>query len=126
VTERPLGTYADELRRSGGYDPLSVVDLRRADGAVGLWLPEPRLVLMNVAHPSLDGMDEATLAYALGRVAWHEWAHALSIHRASKEDVDAGERLLGGVPEALAETSDPRATFAASTRMRSSRRFTRC
>ncbi len=103
VTERPLGTYADELRRSGDFGPLSEADRRRADGAVGLWLPEPRLVLINVAHPSLRGLDESTLAYALARIAWHEWAHALSIHRATDDDVAAGKRLLECVPPALAD-----------------------
>jgi len=103
VTDRPLGTYADELRRSGGFGALSESDRRRADGAVGLWLPEPRLVLINVSHPSLDGLDASTLAYALARIAWHEWAHALSIHRATEVDVLAGKRLLDQVPPALAE-----------------------
>jgi hypothetical protein len=103
VTDRPLGTYTDDLRRSGGFGALSASDRRRADGAVGLWLPEPRLVLVNVAHPSLRGLDESTLAYALARVAWHEWAHALSIHRATEDDVAAGKRLLACVPPALAE-----------------------
>jgi hypothetical protein len=43
------------------------------------------------------------LAYALARIAWHEWAHALSIHRATEVDVLAGKRLLEQVPPALAE-----------------------
>lgn len=102
VTDSPLGTYADALRRSGGFGALSDSDRRRADGAVGLWLPEPRLVLINVSHPSLHGLDESTLAYALARIAWHEWAHALSIHRATGDDVAAGKRLLERVPAALA------------------------
>lgn len=103
ITVRPLGIYADELRRSGGFGVLSAADRRRADGAVGLWLPEPRLVLINEAHPSLQGLDERTLEYALARIAWHEWAHALSIHRATEDDVLAGKRLLEQVPQALAK-----------------------
>lgn len=103
VTDRPLGRYASELRRSGGLDPLSPADQERADQAVGLWLPEPRLMLINLGHPSLRHLDATTLRYALARIAWHEWAHALSIHRATADDVGSGERLLGGVPRGLAE-----------------------
>jgi hypothetical protein len=33
-------------------------------------------------------MDESTLAYALARIAWHEWAHALSLM--------TRRRLIGG------------------------------
>ena len=60
-------------------------------------------MLINVSHPSLGGLDAPTLAYALARIAWHEWAHALSIHRATEDDVLAGRRLLEQVPSALAE-----------------------
>ncbi len=103
VTDRPLGTYADDLRRSGGFGVLGASDRRRADRAVGLWLPEARLVLINIGHPSLADLDHSTLTWALARIAWHEWAHALSLHRATADDVAAGKHLLERVPPALAD-----------------------
>jgi hypothetical protein len=38
----------------------------------------------------------------LARIAWHEWAHALSVVRATSDDVAAGERLLALAPLGVA------------------------
>ena len=79
VTARPLGVYTDELRRSAGYASFPAAVRQRQDAAAGLWIPELRLVLINVAHPSFQDLDQHSLGWALARVAWHEWGHALSI-----------------------------------------------
>jgi hypothetical protein len=103
VTDRPLGVYTDELRRSAGYASFPAAERLRQDAAAGLWVPELRLVLLNVAHPSFQALDDPSLEWALARVAWHEWGHALAFHRATSEDVTMGPRLLELVPKPLAE-----------------------
>jgi hypothetical protein len=55
VADRPLGEYADELRRSAGYASFPRVEMRRQDAAAGLWIPELRLVIINLAHRSFAG-----------------------------------------------------------------------
>jgi hypothetical protein len=78
--------------------------LQRQDAAAGLWVPELRLVIINVAHPSFAGLDRASLEYALARVAWHEWGHALAVHQATESDVKAGSKLLELAPPPIAES----------------------
>jgi hypothetical protein len=39
----------------------------------------------------------------LARTAWHEWRHALSVARCSRDDVAAGTRLLGLAPAGIRE-----------------------
>jgi hypothetical protein len=103
ATARPLGVYADELRRSAGYASFPAAERQRQDAAAGLWIPELRLVLLNVAHPSFQGLDQRSLEWALARVAWHEWGHALAFHRATSEDVSRGEDFLELAPPSMAE-----------------------
>jgi hypothetical protein len=98
-----LGLYADELLRSAGGGSLSEVEITRANDALGLWVPELRVVLINESHSAFDGLDDPTLTYDLSRVAWHEWGHALSIDRAGEEDIAAGERYLALLPDGLAK-----------------------
>jgi hypothetical protein len=61
------------------------------------------VVLINCTHPALDGLDPQSFAWALTRVAWHEWGHALSIDRATPTDVAAGKRYLERLPAPLAK-----------------------
>jgi hypothetical protein len=103
ATARPLGVYADELRRSAGYASFPAAERQRQDAAAGLWIPELRLVLLNVAHPSFQALDRRSLEWALARVAWHEWGHALAFHRATSEDVSRGEDFLELAPPSMAE-----------------------
>lgn len=103
VTDRPLGVYTDELRRSAGYASFPAEERLRQDAAAGLWVPELRLVLLNVARPSFQALDDRSLEWALARVAWHEWGHALAFHRATSEDIAMGPQLLDLVPAPLAE-----------------------
>jgi hypothetical protein len=103
ATDRPLGVYTDELRRSAGYASFPAAERRRQDAAAGLWIPELRLVLINIAHPSFQDLDQHSLGWALARVAWHEWGHALAFHRATSEDVSRGRELLALAPPSMAE-----------------------
>lgn len=103
ATGRPLGVYTDELRRSAGYASFPEAERRRQDAAAGLWIPELRLVLINVAHPSFQNLDRRSLEWALARIAWHEWGHALAFHRATSEDVARGEEFLDLAPTPMAE-----------------------
>ncbi|HKH64162.1 MAG TPA: hypothetical protein VKA35_01720 [Solirubrobacterales bacterium] len=103
ATVRPLGVYTDELRRSAGYASFPAAERQRQDSAAGLWIPELRLVLLNVAHRSFQGLDQHSLEWALARVAWHEWGHALAFHRATSEDVSRGGEFLELAPPSMAE-----------------------
>jgi len=91
------------MLRSAGCGKLEASELERADQAVGLWIPPLRIVLLNVAHPSLKGLDPSSFAFDITRVAWHEWGHALSIDRASPADVADGPRYLELMPQQMAE-----------------------
>jgi hypothetical protein len=91
------------LLRSAGCRQLARDEIERADAAIGLWIPQLRIVLINAAHPAFHGLDQESLRWALSRVAWHEWAHALSIDRAGPADVAEGARYLRLLPESLAK-----------------------
>lgn len=71
--------------------------------AVGVWVPSLKLVLLNAAHPALIGLDDASYEAVLARTAWHEWGHALSVARASVDDIANGGALLDLAPEGVAE-----------------------
>jgi hypothetical protein len=64
-----------------------------------VWFSQLRVVLINAANPALADLDGRSYEAMLARVAWHEWAHALSVVLATREDIDAGERLIGLAPE---------------------------
>jgi hypothetical protein len=87
-----------DLLRSAGYARLSHGAVRDLDAAAGVWIAELRLVVISAAHEPLVELDERTYEAMLARVAWHEWAHALSVVRATREDVAAGQRLLDLAP----------------------------
>lgn len=59
-------------------------------------------MLLNAGHHALAELDDATYEAMLARIAWHEWAHALSVVRATADDVANGERLLGLAPVGVA------------------------
>lgn len=56
----------------------------------------------------LANLNERTYEAMLARIAWHERAHALSIVRATHDDIAAGERLLALAPVGVAEFVPPR------------------
>lgn len=102
VTDQPLGRYIDRLCHSAGYASFPPAELRRLDAAAGLWIPELRLVVINVAHSSFEELGRTSLEYALARVAWHEWGHALAFHQATESDVRAGSKFLELAPSPIA------------------------
>ena|GEM_PF-220465 len=102
VCSRPLGTYTDELLRSGDRGSLGESEIARANDALALWIPDLRVMLINESHPAFDGLDESSLDYDLSRVAWHEWGHALSIDRTGEDDIAAGNRYVELLPDGLA------------------------
>ena len=59
-------------------------------------------MLINASHPALAELDDRSYEQMVARVAWHEWAHALSVVRATRDDVAAGARLLDLAPGAVA------------------------
>lgn len=103
LATQPLGTYASDLLHSAGYPRLSAVDRRRRDGALGLWIPQLRVMLINATHRDFEGLDRGTREYVLAQIAWHEWGHALGIARSTPDDVAAGRRLLELAPVPMAE-----------------------
>jgi hypothetical protein len=103
ITVEPVGRAVDGLLRSAGYAPLDQRARRGLDDAAGVWIAELRLVVINAAHPALANLDDRTYEAMLARIAWHEWAHALSIVRSTHDDVTAGERLLALAPVGIAE-----------------------
>ena len=102
VVDRPLGEEIADLRHSAALEALDLSQQRRLNQALGVWLPELRLVVIDAVHENHTALDEGSYAAALARVAWHEWGHALSIDRATDEDIAAGERLLSIAPPGIA------------------------
>ena len=102
VTTEVLGHVVDGLLLSVGSARLQPSAVAALNRCAGVWIPELRLVLINAALPALAELDATSYEAMLARVAWHEWAHALSVVRASQEDVAAGERLLQLAPEGVA------------------------
>ncbi len=99
VTTQALGQAVDDLLRSAGHavglGDRAVADL---DIAAGAWISQLRLVVINAAHPALADLDDRRYEAMLARVAWHEWAHALAVVRATRDDIADGERLLELAP----------------------------
>lgn len=99
----PLGSYANTLLTSAGCATLAEADELSRNEALGLWLPDLRLILINVCHGSLVGLDATSRVAALAHVAWHEWGHALGLTQACEDDVADGPRLLELLPPEMAE-----------------------
>ncbi len=102
VIGEPLGAYGARVLHSAGEPPLDPRVRSELDNAVGVWLPQVRLVVVDVGHGSFAQLDDASFEHALARVCWHEWAHALSVVRATETDIAAGPRLLDQAPEGIA------------------------
>jgi hypothetical protein len=80
-----------------------VADRLGLANAVGVWVEELRLVLVDAGHPALVNLDDQSFEMMLARIAWHEWGHALSIVRAEADDIADGERLLALAPRGVGE-----------------------
>lgn len=103
VVDEPLGGLADALLSSAGEPSMSRSARNDLDQALGAWIPRLRVVLINAGHAALRGLDAPSYEAMLARTAWHEWGHALSLSRATSDDIAGGERLLGLAPEGVAE-----------------------
>ena len=73
------------------------------DRALGMWVPELRLVLINDGHQELRSADPPTREALVTWIAWHEWGHALSVTGFSNHDPSEGARLLGLAPPGIRE-----------------------
>jgi len=82
---------------------MAPTDRRGLADAVGVWIEELRLVLVDAGHPALSDLDDQSFEMMLARIAWHEWGHALSVVRAETEDIADGERLLALAPRGVSE-----------------------
>ena len=103
VVDTPLGRYTDDLLRSAGHGQMTAREQVRLDEALGVWVAALNVVLIDAGHHQHAGLDDRTYEGALVRVAWHEWAHALSVVRATADDVTAGLRLLDLAPHGVRE-----------------------
>jgi hypothetical protein len=103
VVDRPLGGLAADYLFSAGHGHLEATVREDLDRALGAWIPKLQIVLIDAGHEQHAGLDDPTFEAALARVAWHEWGHALSIARASEEEVRAGRRYLDLAPPQIAD-----------------------
>lgn len=103
VVGEPLGMAVDSYLRSAGHDGLQRAERYALDRALGVWIRELRIVLIFCGHSELDGLDARSREVYLSYVAWHEWAHALSVELCSADDVAAGGRLLERAPKGVRE-----------------------
>ena len=94
IIVQPAGGTVSDLLHSAGYARLDAQSVADLDQAVGVWISQLRLVLINAAHSALDELDGGTYEAMLARAAWHEWAHALAVVRATRDDVAAWPELL--------------------------------
>ncbi len=104
IVDETLGSSVHKLLRSAGHRGLSEQSRLQTDAAVAVWVPHLRIVVFNARHPSLTRLSRHTSSQFLARTAWHEWGHALSIARCTKEDLAAGSRLLDLAPTAVSNT----------------------
>jgi hypothetical protein len=103
VLDEPLGSAFDRLMRSAGYGAVERRVRDQLDGALGLWAPSLRVVLVDAGHAKLTGLDLATWEMRIAHAAWHEWGHALSLDRCSPEDIAGGARWLALSPPGVRE-----------------------
>lgn len=103
VVDRPLGSYVSELLVSAGLRTLTASEQSELDCALGVWIEQLRVVLIDAGHPAVIALDDASYDLMLVRTAWHEWGHALSIARASTADISQGRRFLALAPLGVGE-----------------------
>jgi hypothetical protein len=103
IATGPIGSMTDEMLRSAGQPGLAPPVRARLDGALGAWVPGLQVLLINVDHAAVAGLDPQAYEAFVAHVAWHEWGHALSLARCSPEDMAAGDRLLTLAPQGIRE-----------------------
>jgi hypothetical protein len=103
IVAEPLGVAVDARLRSAGHNGSIPARIRADNAALGMWIRELRLVLINEKHGALIDTDRSTREALLTWVAWHEWGHALSIGGQSTHDPAEGDRLLALAPNGIRE-----------------------
>jgi hypothetical protein len=103
IVDRPLGEVTRDLLQAPGRARQSRAQTEADNHALGIWVPELRLVLINEAHPAVLSTDQATREGMLTWVAWHEWGHALSVASHTPHDPNEGSRLLALAPPGIRE-----------------------
>ena len=103
IVDRPLGEVTTELLQGPDRPPRTRVDIEGDNKALGIWVPELRLVLINEEHSAVLSADPATRERLLTWVAWHEWGHALSLASNDPHDPSEGARLLALAPPGIRE-----------------------
>ena len=103
VVDQPLADCVDDLLRSAGHSLMTPADRCGLEHAVGVWIEQLRIVLVDAGHPALSDVDDPTFEMMLARIAWHEWGHALSVVRAESADIADGGRLLDIAPQGVGE-----------------------
>lgn len=76
------------------------------EGVAATWLDGLRTVALNARGllETVRGLDASTRRILLRGIAWHEYGHALSFTRATREHRARGPELLALLPEGLRET----------------------
>lgn len=103
VIDQPTGAVVDGLLRSAGHRALPASAQRALNLALGVWIQELRIILVQAGHPKLAGLDDATYETFIARTAWHGWGHALSVTRCTREDIASGRKLLDLAPLGIRE-----------------------
>ncbi len=103
IVGQGLGHAANERLTSAGETASSRKQTEAGNEALGMWVPDLRLVLINKAHPALLNADATTREALTTWVAWHEWGHALSVTNISSHDSGEGARLLTLAPDGIRE-----------------------
>jgi hypothetical protein len=86
------------------------------DGAAAAWLNGLRTVAFNIRGLQLavEGLDRPTRHILLSGVAWHEYGHALSVTRATREHRESGPELLNLLPDGIRQAIDYPARYRAA------------
>jgi hypothetical protein len=73
IVSEPLGAAVDARLRSAGEPGSDSARINADNAALGMWVVELRLVLINEAHPALPTNNESMREELIAWVAWHEW-----------------------------------------------------
>jgi hypothetical protein len=103
VDDWPAGVR--DLYRSIQEEPPSE---RALAGAAAVWLDGLRVVVFNapLLHEATIGLSDSAREEFVAYVAWHEYGHALSLTRSTREQREDGERLLRLLPDGMRGSID--------------------
>ena len=125
VDER-LGVSVDGFLRSAGHRALSRSAHIGLDNAVAVWIQDLRVVLLNISHPALTGLNQPAYDEFVSCTAWHEWGHALGMTRCSPEAWLPEPDCLTWPQRVYAKASAAAGIVLRNTRTSWSPRPTRC